>query len=349
MAFDIMDHAFKFDTGDRNTNYVLVTLAWFANYRSKKCWPSITRLGKTCHMNRHSVIKCLKLLNELGVIQISKMKGGSNHYQFTDEWLKGSGDNEVVPREALGSAQVGTGVVPGEALVHDELLNGGSAQVGTGVVPGEALGVVPGEALVHDELLNGGSAQVGTGVVPGEALGVVPGEALEHRNITMEDNKEEIKDNPLPPKKGDVCVKKNTPSPNQVMADKLLVYFREKLGGKSRDTKPFVTLLANGFSEDDIKLVIDWIASEWKNVNQGELSPLNVCRKTLFAGKLDKATQWKMRTGHNVDGSTDGSGEVKKERKIVGKSGNIYYKMLTDEEYNKYLKKYEEWQKSQHA
>lgn len=45
----------------------------------------------------------------------------------------------------------------------------------------------------------------------------------------------------------------------------------------------------------------------------------------------------------------DSNVEGKKLRRIVGKSGQIYERMLTDDEYNEYLRRFAEWQKSQHA
>lgn len=49
--------------------------------------------------------------------------------------------------------------------------------------------------------------------------------------------------------------------------------------------------------------------------------------------------------GNNQDSNVEG----KKLRRIVGKSGQIYERMLTDDEYNEYLRRFAEWQKSQHA
>ena len=49
--------------------------------------------------------------------------------------------------------------------------------------------------------------------------------------------------------------------------------------------------------------------------------------------------------GNNQDSNAEG----KKLRRIVGKSGQIYERMLTDDEYNEYLRRFAEWQKSQHA
>ena len=98
---------------------------------------------------------------------------------------------------------------------------------------------------------------------------------------------------PIIPLQGESVVD-NGLSQNQIKAMDMLSYFRDRLGGKSRDSRPFVTLLANGFTPDDIKLVIDWVASVWRK-EPGELSPLNICRKTLFAEKLDKANQWKQK------------------------------------------------------
>lgn len=83
----IVDKSFIFDAGDRSTNYVLVFLAWLASQDANKCNPSITDLSKACHMNRSSIIRCIKKLEKLGVIKKEKSGlRGNNKYSFT-EWF----------------------------------------------------------------------------------------------------------------------------------------------------------------------------------------------------------------------------------------------------------------------
>ncbi|WP_276385681.1 helix-turn-helix domain-containing protein [Escherichia coli] len=256
MAYELQDRAFRLLIDDRNVSYVLITLAWYADHDKNQCYPSIDTLARRCHIKRDSVIAAIKVLERYGVLSRKRRYNTSNIYKFSEKF------KEVVQKNEDMSIE--------DFILAEEVK-----------VPGGGLLPIPAEEVK----------------VPGGGLSFAKSKSLEGDSNKVDINNNKVKKEkdipPIIPLQGESVVD-NGLSQNQIKAMDMLSYFRDRLGGKSRDSRPFVTLLANGFTPDDIKLVIDWVASVWRK-EPGELSPLNICRKTLFAEKLDKANQWKQK------------------------------------------------------
>lgn len=71
---------------------IYTSLAYYANYESQKCFPSIeTIMHNTGLKNRNKVIKGIKKLEELNIIFVTRSKGKkSNEYMLLDPscWKK---------------------------------------------------------------------------------------------------------------------------------------------------------------------------------------------------------------------------------------------------------------------
>ena len=254
MAYELQDRAFRLLIDDRNVSYVLITLAWYADHDKNQCYPSIDTLARRCHIKRDSVIAAIKVLERYGVLSRKRRYNTSNIYKFSEKF------KEVVQKNEDMSIE--------DFILAEEVK-----------VPRGGLLPIPAEEVK----------------VPRGGLSFAKSKSLEGDSNKVDiNNNKVIKDiPPIIPLQGESVVD-NGLSQNQIKAMDMLSYFRDRLGGKSRDSRPFVTLLANGFTPDDIKLVIDYVASVWRK-EPGELTPLNICRKTLFAEKLDKANQWKQK------------------------------------------------------
>lgn len=79
-------------------------------------------------------------------------------------------------------------------------------------------------------------------------------------------------------------------------AKAVLSYYNEKTGGKYISPDPFLKALTatksrRGYTEDEIKLVIDWTLACW-DTRHSKPSPANLCRMTRFDGYLSDATTW---------------------------------------------------------
>lgn len=100
------------------TVYILIMK--YADYRTKKCYPSINRLTDESGMSRNRLIKSIKSLEKRGFLSIEKAVNKPNKYTLLEPNL-GSARDE--PPE-LGSARDDTGSASqGSQVVHEKDTN----------------------------------------------------------------------------------------------------------------------------------------------------------------------------------------------------------------------------------
>ncbi|EFL9654211.1 hypothetical protein HZ31_001043 [Escherichia coli] len=87
MAYKLADRAFRLITDSKEVSFVMVTLAWYADHKKHQCYPGIDTLSRRCHMNRHTVINCLQLLEKWGVLDRQRRYRNSNIYTFSSKFV----------------------------------------------------------------------------------------------------------------------------------------------------------------------------------------------------------------------------------------------------------------------
>ncbi|AHG75410.1 hypothetical protein X808_8870 [Mannheimia varigena USDA-ARS-USMARC-1296] len=106
--------------------------------------------------------------------------------------------------------------------------------------------------------------------------------------------KEKINISPHTPQGGGV--EKNVDEKILTQANELLAYYNDLAKSTCRSAEPFFKLLQKttcreAYAVDDIKIVIRWALSVWKN-RTGKPKPENICRVKRFDGYLADATAW---------------------------------------------------------
>ncbi|MDZ4152072.1 helix-turn-helix domain-containing protein, partial [Methylicorpusculum sp.] len=86
MSLAAMVWAMNQTTGSPQSKLVLLKLADNANSDTGVCWPSLASIARVTEMNRSTVIRHIKKLNELGlIVTIHRSHEGvnlSNHYRL---------------------------------------------------------------------------------------------------------------------------------------------------------------------------------------------------------------------------------------------------------------------------
>ncbi|HBQ1033540.1 TPA: helix-turn-helix domain-containing protein [Klebsiella pneumoniae] len=80
-------------------------------------------------------------------------------------------------------------------------------------------------------------------------------------------------------------------------AKKALEFYNEKTGTRCRDLKPFVMMLTptttrEGYTLDELQLVIRWVLATWRRRGDSLPKPANICRINRFDGYLADAEGW---------------------------------------------------------
>ncbi|MFP8551495.1 helix-turn-helix domain-containing protein [Klebsiella sp. 1SOBk8mer] len=80
-------------------------------------------------------------------------------------------------------------------------------------------------------------------------------------------------------------------------AKKALEFYNEKTGTRCRDLKPFVMMLTptttrEGYTLDELQLVIRWVLATWRGRGDSLPKPANICRINRFDGYLADAEAW---------------------------------------------------------
>lgn len=80
-------------------------------------------------------------------------------------------------------------------------------------------------------------------------------------------------------------------------AKKTLEFYNEQTGTRCRDLKPFVMMLTptttrEGYTLDDLQLVIRWVLATWRRRGDSLPKPANICRVNRFDGYLADAEAW---------------------------------------------------------
>ena len=80
-------------------------------------------------------------------------------------------------------------------------------------------------------------------------------------------------------------------------AKKALEFYNEKTGTRCRDLKPFVMMLTptttrEGYTLDELQLVIRWVLATWRRRGDSLPKPANICRVNRFDGYLADAAAW---------------------------------------------------------
>ncbi|HBT0132995.1 TPA: helix-turn-helix domain-containing protein [Klebsiella pneumoniae] len=80
-------------------------------------------------------------------------------------------------------------------------------------------------------------------------------------------------------------------------AKKALEFYNEKMGTRCRDLKPFVMMLTptttrEGYTLDELQLVIRWVLATWRRRGDSLPKPANICRINRFDGYLADAEAW---------------------------------------------------------
>ncbi|WP_262352745.1 helix-turn-helix domain-containing protein [Raoultella planticola] len=80
-------------------------------------------------------------------------------------------------------------------------------------------------------------------------------------------------------------------------AKKALEFYNEQTGTRCRDLKPFVMMLTptttrEGYTLDDLQLVIRWVLATWRRRGNSLPKPANICRVNRFDGYLADAEAW---------------------------------------------------------
>ncbi|HBM3073773.1 TPA: helix-turn-helix domain-containing protein [Klebsiella michiganensis] len=80
-------------------------------------------------------------------------------------------------------------------------------------------------------------------------------------------------------------------------AQKVLEFYNQQTGTRCRDLKPFVMMLTptttrEGYSLDELQLVIRWVLATWRRRGDSLPKPANICRINRFDGYLADAEAW---------------------------------------------------------
>lgn len=80
-------------------------------------------------------------------------------------------------------------------------------------------------------------------------------------------------------------------------AQKVLEFYNEQTGTRCRDLKPFVMMLTptttrEGYTLDELQLVIRWVLATWRRRGDSLPKPANICRINRFDGYLADAEAW---------------------------------------------------------
>ncbi|HHH2569406.1 TPA: helix-turn-helix domain-containing protein [Klebsiella pneumoniae] len=80
-------------------------------------------------------------------------------------------------------------------------------------------------------------------------------------------------------------------------AKNALEFYNEQTGTRCRDLKPFVMMLTptttrEGYTLDDLQLVIRWVLATWRRRGDSLPKPANICRVNRFDGYLADAEAW---------------------------------------------------------
>ena len=80
-------------------------------------------------------------------------------------------------------------------------------------------------------------------------------------------------------------------------AKKALEFYNEQTGTRCRDLKPFVMMLTptttrEGYTLDELQLVIRWVLATWSRRGDSLPKPANICRINRFDGYLADAEAW---------------------------------------------------------
>lgn len=80
-------------------------------------------------------------------------------------------------------------------------------------------------------------------------------------------------------------------------AQKVLEFYNEQTGTRCRDLKPFVMMLTptttrEGYTLDELQLVIRWVLATWRRRGDSLPKPANICRVNRFDGYLADAEAW---------------------------------------------------------
>ena len=80
-------------------------------------------------------------------------------------------------------------------------------------------------------------------------------------------------------------------------AKKALEFYNEQTGTRCRDLKPFVMMLTptttrEGYTLDELQLVIRWVLATWRCRGDSLPKPANICRINRFDGYLADAEAW---------------------------------------------------------
>lgn len=271
MSISLMNDVFHTKIGSQTLKLIILKLADNANDNGE-CFPSYQHIAEQCEVSKRTVIRAINTLCEKGFLikkPSYKNEGkeqGSNRYIIT---LQGSrGDYGRASHE---TSEVASKYPNGNFVGAKEVL-GGSDRVSPG-----------------SDTVSPGSDRVS----PGGVTQCHPN----HKYITI--NKTYIP--PIVPLKGgtDGSIREENLSTN-LAAERCLEFYNDKAGCKCRDAKPFVDLLTEtksrkGYTEDEIKLVVEWALTQWKR-RDGTPKPVNICRVTRFDGYLADAEKWRNST-----------------------------------------------------
>ncbi|MCP6669071.1 helix-turn-helix domain-containing protein, partial [Klebsiella pneumoniae] len=80
-------------------------------------------------------------------------------------------------------------------------------------------------------------------------------------------------------------------------AQKVLEFYNQQTGTRCRDLKPFVMMLTptttrEGYTLDELQLVIRWVLARWRRSGDSLPKPANICRINRFDGYLADAEAW---------------------------------------------------------
>ncbi|HBT3788241.1 TPA: HNH endonuclease [Klebsiella pneumoniae] len=88
-------------------------------------------------------------------------------------------------------------------------------------------------------------------------------------------------------------------SREQLLSDakKALEFYNVQTGTRCRDMKPFLMLMTptttrDGYTLDDVQLVIRWVLATWRRRGDSLPKPANICRVCRFDGYLTDAEAW---------------------------------------------------------
>ncbi|HCB3103466.1 TPA: HNH endonuclease [Klebsiella aerogenes] len=88
-------------------------------------------------------------------------------------------------------------------------------------------------------------------------------------------------------------------SREQLLSDakKALEFYNVQTGTRCRDMKPFLMLMTptttrDGYTLDDVQLVIRWVLATWRRRGDSLPKPANICRVCRFDGYLADAEAW---------------------------------------------------------